>query len=91
MCDIARTLSKGKEQVHPVSAWISVYGEDAKPDMATMREELVARLGEERAKRVADTNRNLVIFPNLVIKIQAELTSFVTISFSSSVIFFSYN
>jgi p-cumate 2,3-dioxygenase alpha subunit len=32
-----------------------------------MRAELVSRLGEARAARVADTNRNLVVFPNLVI------------------------
>jgi p-cumate 2,3-dioxygenase subunit alpha len=51
----------------PVARWISIYGEDAKPDMEAMRRELVERLGEARAARVADTNRNLVIFPNLVI------------------------
>ena len=58
----------------PVAAWISVYGEDAKLDMARMREELVARLGETRARRVADTNRNLVIFPNLVINDGSSVT-----------------
>ncbi|MBI3434441.1 MAG: Rieske 2Fe-2S domain-containing protein [Proteobacteria bacterium] len=51
----------------PVAKWISVYGEEAKADIAAIRAELVARLGEARASRVADTNRNLVIFPNLVI------------------------
>ena len=51
----------------PVARWISIYGEDAKPDIDAIRAELVARLGESRAARVADTNRNLVIFPNLVI------------------------
>lgn len=51
----------------PVAAWIPIYGEDAKPEMAEIRRELDARLGSERAKRVAETNRNLVIFPNLVI------------------------
>ena len=51
----------------PVAAWISIFGEDAKEDIAAMRQELVTRLGEDRAKRVADTNRNLSIFPNLVI------------------------
>jgi phenylpropionate dioxygenase-like ring-hydroxylating dioxygenase large terminal subunit len=48
----------------PVAAWIPVYGEDAKPELERIRAELVARLGEARAKRVADTNRNLLVFPN---------------------------
>jgi len=51
----------------PVANWIPLYGEDARAEMADIRNELVARLGKERAARVADTNRNLVIFPNLVI------------------------
>ncbi len=51
----------------PVAAWIPLYGEDARAEIAAVRAELVERLGEERARRVADTNRNLVVFPNLVI------------------------
>jgi len=51
----------------PVARWISVYGEDAKADIDAIRNELVQRLGSERAARVADTNRNLCVFPNLVI------------------------
>ncbi|MSP94307.1 MAG: aromatic ring-hydroxylating dioxygenase subunit alpha [Alphaproteobacteria bacterium] len=51
----------------PVAAWIPIYGESAKPEMEEIRAELVARLGPARAGRVADTNRNLIIFPNLVI------------------------
>ena len=51
----------------PIAAWIPLYGEDAKPEIAAIRAELVARLGEARAQRIADTNRNLVVFPNLVI------------------------
>jgi len=51
----------------PVAAWIPIYGEEAKPELARIRQELVQRLGETRAKRVADTNRNLLIFPNLVL------------------------
>lgn len=58
----------------PVAAWISVYGEEAKEDIANIRAELVARLGEERAERVANTNRNLVIFPNLVINDGSSVT-----------------
>ena len=58
----------------PVAAWISVYGEEAKDDVAAIRAELVSRLGEARAKRVADTNRNLAIFPNLVINDGSSVT-----------------
>ena len=49
----------------PVAAWIPPYGEAAKPEIERIRAELLARLGEARAKRVADTNRNLLVFPNL--------------------------
>jgi phenylpropionate dioxygenase-like ring-hydroxylating dioxygenase large terminal subunit len=58
----------------PVARWISVYGEEAKADIDAIRNELVARLGEARAARVADTNRNLVIFPNLVINDGSSVT-----------------
>jgi len=58
----------------PVAAWIPIYGEEAKPEIAQIRAELVERLGEARARRVADTNRNLVIFPNLVINDGSSVT-----------------
>src|SRR5215469_10809062 len=58
----------------PVARWIPIYGEDAKPEIDAIRSELVARLGEQRAARVADTNRNLVIFPNLVINDGSSVT-----------------
>ncbi|HUK08914.1 MAG TPA: SRPBCC family protein [Stellaceae bacterium] len=58
----------------PVARWISIYGEEAKTDIAAIRAELVERLGEARAARVADTNRNLVIFPNLVINDGSSVT-----------------
>jgi p-cumate 2,3-dioxygenase subunit alpha len=58
----------------PVAAWISIYGDAAKDDIAAIRRELVARLGEARAARVADTNRNLVVFPNVVINDGSSVT-----------------
>jgi phenylpropionate dioxygenase-like ring-hydroxylating dioxygenase large terminal subunit len=58
----------------PVAAWIPLYGEAAKPEMEAIRAELVERLGPDRARRVADTNRNLVIFPNLVINDGSSVT-----------------
>jgi phenylpropionate dioxygenase-like ring-hydroxylating dioxygenase large terminal subunit len=58
----------------PVAKWIPLYGEVAKGEMDEIRQELVSRLGAERAMRVADTNRNLVIFPNLVINDGSSVT-----------------
>src|SRR5512140_1689026 len=58
----------------PVAKWIPLYGEDAKPEIDRLRAELVARLGEARARRVADTNRNLVVFPNLVVNDGSSVT-----------------
>ncbi|HEX3486362.1 MAG TPA: aromatic ring-hydroxylating dioxygenase subunit alpha [Micropepsaceae bacterium] len=58
----------------PVAAWIPIYGEEAKPEMADIRRELDARVGPERARRIAETNRNLVIFPNLVINDGSSVT-----------------
>ena len=58
----------------PVARWIPIYGEDAKPEMERMRAELVTRLGPERAARIADTNRNLVVFPNLVLNDGSSVT-----------------
>lgn len=58
----------------PVANWMPMYGEDAKEEIEQMYQELIDRLGEERAKRVAKTNRNLVIFPNLVINDGSSVT-----------------
>jgi p-cumate 2,3-dioxygenase alpha subunit len=58
----------------PVARWIPIYGEETKPELEKIRAELVARLGEERATRVADTNRNLVVFPNLVLNDGSSVT-----------------
>ena len=51
----------------PVAKWIPLYGESTKDEIQKIREELIDRLGPDRANRVAETNRNLVIFPNLVL------------------------
>ncbi len=51
----------------PVAKWIPLYGESTKAEIQKIREELIDRLGPDRANRVAETNRNLVIFPNLVL------------------------
>jgi p-cumate 2,3-dioxygenase alpha subunit len=58
----------------PIAKWIPIYGEAAKDEIDEIRRDLVARLGSDRAQRVADTNRNLVIFPNLVINDGSSVT-----------------
>ncbi len=78
---VGRVLGNGHAVVdnvnfrgRPVAKWIPVYGEAARPEIERIRAELVARLGERRAARVADTNRNLVVFPNLVINDGSSVT-----------------
>ena len=58
----------------PVAAWIPIYGEDAKPEMDEIRAEIVERCRPERATRICDTNRNLVIFPSLVLNDGSSVT-----------------
>jgi p-cumate 2,3-dioxygenase subunit alpha len=58
----------------PVAKWIPVYGEDAKEEIDRIRAEVFARLGDDRARRVCDTNRNLVVFPNLVVNDGSSVT-----------------
>lgn len=58
----------------PVATWIPLYGEETKPAIEAARAELVGRLGEERAERVANTNRNLFVFPNLMINDGSSVT-----------------
>lgn len=58
----------------PVARWMPMYGEEAKAEIEEKRNELTQRLGEERAFRIAETNRNLVIFPNLVINDGSAIT-----------------
>ena len=44
-----------------------MFGEQGKVEMDAIHARLVERLGEDKARRVASHNRNLLIFPNLVI------------------------
>jgi phenylpropionate dioxygenase-like ring-hydroxylating dioxygenase large terminal subunit len=78
---IGRALGHGHAVVdnlnfrgRPVAKWIPIYGEPARAEIERLRAELVARLGERRAARVADTNRNLVVFPNLVLNDGSSVT-----------------
>ena len=51
----------------PIAHWHHLYGEDAKDDIARIRARLVDKYGEERTFQMADTSRNLLIYPNLAI------------------------
>jgi len=78
---VGKTLGNGHAVIdnenfrgRPVAKWIPLYGEEAKPEIDRLRAELVERLGEARARSVADTNRNLVVFPNLVLNDGSSVT-----------------
>ena len=51
----------------PVAQWIAPFGEEAKPKIEALKSALVNRFGDARAERIAERQRNLIVFPNLVI------------------------
>jgi len=51
----------------PIGRAIPAWGEKGRQDVAAIVAELQARVGPERAARIADRDRNMIIFPNLVI------------------------
>jgi p-cumate 2,3-dioxygenase alpha subunit len=51
----------------PIGQWIPAWGEQGKADIEKIVAGLGERFGAERAKRMALNNRNLLIFPNLII------------------------
>jgi p-cumate 2,3-dioxygenase subunit alpha len=51
----------------PIAHWIPLWGDEGKAEIDTIYVQLEARLGEARAQRIAHKNRNMVIFPNLVV------------------------
>jgi p-cumate 2,3-dioxygenase alpha subunit len=51
----------------PIGQWIPAWGDEAKGEIRKIVDGLAARFGAERAQRIALNNRNLLIFPNLVI------------------------
>ena len=60
---VEREASYGR----PIAQWIPMWGEEAKVEIDGIYKRLVAKYGEERARRMATRARNLLIFPNLVI------------------------
>lgn len=51
----------------PVARWVPGFGDEAKEEIDAIAQRLAARLGPERAELVARADRNLLIFPNLVV------------------------
>lgn len=51
----------------PVAQWVPMWGDEGKREIDRLYQGLVTRFGEERAKRIAHYNRNLFVYPNLVV------------------------
>ncbi len=51
----------------PVAQHVPAWGEDGKQDIVAIMARLTRNFGEERARRIALMNRNILIFPNLVL------------------------
>lgn len=51
----------------PIANWVPLWGEEGKREIETIQADLKARLGEERAERVAKQSRNMIVFPNFVV------------------------
>jgi p-cumate 2,3-dioxygenase subunit alpha len=51
----------------PIASWIPLWGERGKVEIDSIYQRLQQRLGAPRAERLAHKNRNMVIFPNLVV------------------------
>ena len=51
----------------PVAKWEPLFGDDAKVEIDRIRSELIEKYGEERAHKMCEVNRNLIIYPNLII------------------------
>jgi phenylpropionate dioxygenase-like ring-hydroxylating dioxygenase large terminal subunit len=51
----------------PVARWEPSWGEEKRASIAALRQRMDKRLGPERAEMVANMDRNLMLFPNLLI------------------------
>ncbi len=60
---VEREASYGR----PIARWMPLWGEEARVEIEAIRARLDAKYGVERAHRMANCARNLLVFPNLVI------------------------
>ena len=51
----------------PVAMWHPSYGEEARAEIRRIKDALIARHGRNKALRMCEKSRNLVIFPNLIV------------------------
>lgn len=51
----------------PIANWVPAWGEEGKTELDAIRARLEQLHGKEKADRIALKNRNLLIFPNLVV------------------------
>jgi p-cumate 2,3-dioxygenase subunit alpha len=51
----------------PIANWVPLWGEEGRTEINAIYAKLAARLGDKRADQLAHKNRNMVIFPNLVV------------------------
>jgi len=70
----SRTLGNGHAAIEyyapwgrPVAHWAPTFGPSAEREIEAIRTQLCARHGDERGARIADANRNMLVFPNLVV------------------------
>ena len=74
LAGVGRDLGNGHAMVEysapwgrPIANWVPLWGEQGKAEIDAINASLEARVGAERAARIARLNRNMVIFPNLVV------------------------
>jgi p-cumate 2,3-dioxygenase alpha subunit len=51
----------------PVARWAPQMGEGARAEIEETKREIIERCGRDRAERICEWNRNMIIYPNLVI------------------------
>ena len=51
----------------PIAMWHPSYGEEARTEIQNIKDELIARHGRNKALRMCERSRNLLVFPNLII------------------------
>jgi p-cumate 2,3-dioxygenase alpha subunit len=51
----------------PIARWSPEFGEAKRAELAQIQRDFETRFGAERAYRITQTSRNLLIFPNLII------------------------
>ena len=71
---VARDLGNGHAVVErkapwarPIAKWSPIFGDERRAEFEHRQSEFEQRLGKERGYRLTQLNRNLIIFPNLMV------------------------